>query len=185
MKHRYLRNTFPLRELFHKPILPAWPRFMATSAPAGGSRKGSRGWTPFPKSCSSREPSFPGPTSTETLAFPEPPTPRSAAADTGPGSLTSALTPNILEMLGRQMVRSGDVVFMIDMVDGMAELVPAFAHDIFNGWSPMRWQYRLSIPGPDQIFTFMRASRAAPGGALAQSTWLFRVGNFRPRLHWR
>ena len=72
----------------------------------------------------------------------------------GPSSLIAALTPNILEMTGRQMVRSGDVVFMIDMVDGMAELVPAFAHDIFNGWSPSRWKYRLSIPGPDQIFTF-------------------------------
>ena len=56
-----------------------------------------------------------------------------------PLSLTTTVLPE-------HLVRSGDVVFMIDMVDGMAELVPAFAHDIFNGWSPMRWQYRLSEP---------------------------------------
>ena len=36
----YLRNTFPLREVFRKRTLPAWPPFSVTSAPAGGSRRG-------------------------------------------------------------------------------------------------------------------------------------------------
>ena len=48
MKHPYLRNTSPLRELFHKHILPAWHRFTATSAPAGSSRRELRAWPPPP-----------------------------------------------------------------------------------------------------------------------------------------
>ena len=40
MERPYLRNTSPLRELFHKRKLPVWPPFSVTSAPAGGSRRG-------------------------------------------------------------------------------------------------------------------------------------------------
>ena len=40
MEQACLRNTFPLREVFRKRTLPAWPPFSVTSAPAGGSRRG-------------------------------------------------------------------------------------------------------------------------------------------------
>ena len=53
MEHYATPDIFPLRELFHKRILPAWHQFSATSAPAGGSRRESRGWTPSPRSYSS------------------------------------------------------------------------------------------------------------------------------------
>ena len=48
MEHPYLRNNFPLRQVFHKPILPSCPPFTVISGPAAGSRRVFRGWTPPP-----------------------------------------------------------------------------------------------------------------------------------------
>ena len=41
--HPYLRNTSPLRKLFHKGQLRSWHQSTAISAPAAGSRRGFRG----------------------------------------------------------------------------------------------------------------------------------------------
>ena len=43
MEHPYLRNTFLLRKVFHKGQLRSWHQSTAISAPAAGSRRGSRG----------------------------------------------------------------------------------------------------------------------------------------------
>ena len=72
MEHYATPDIFTLWELFHKRILPAWPPFSATSAPAAGSRRGSRGWTPPPRSCNSGEPACPWPTSTAIPAYANP-----------------------------------------------------------------------------------------------------------------
>ena len=37
---------------------------------------------------------------------------------TGPDSLTQALTPSIMEMIGRSLIRTGEVVFLIDTRGG-------------------------------------------------------------------
>ena len=40
---------------------------------------------------------------------------------TGPDSLTQALTPSIMEMIGRSLIRTGEVVFLIDTAAGQAQ----------------------------------------------------------------
>ena len=48
-----------------------------------------------------------------------------ASEVSGPESLTRALTPGTLELIGRSLIRTGEVVFLIDTTAGRLRLVPA------------------------------------------------------------
>ena len=56
-----------------------------------------------------------------------------AAEVTGPSSIISALTPSILEMVGRSLIRVGQIVFLIDTQAGKLRLIPAETHDVEGG----------------------------------------------------
>ena len=76
-----------------------------------------------------------------------------ASEVSGPDSLTQALTPGIMEMIGRSLIRRGEVVFLIDTMGGELKLLPTEAHDVDGGPDPMTWTYRLTLNGPSRTLT--------------------------------
>ena len=72
---------------------------------------------------------------------------------TGPESLTRALTPGVLEMIGRSLIRRGELVFLIDTQAGKLRLIPAETHDVTGGPYPEEWEYRLTLGGPTRTMT--------------------------------
>ena len=77
-----------------------------------------------------------------------------AAAEVGgPSFITRALSPGILEMVGRSLIRSGQVVFLIDTMGGELKLFPAEGYDIEGGPDPSTWRYRLTLNGPSRTLT--------------------------------
>ena len=78
----------------------------------------------------------------------------SASEVSGPDSLTSALTPGVLALIGRSLIRLGEVVFLIDSTSGRLRLVPAETHDVEGGPFPDEWEYRLTLGGPSRTITY-------------------------------
>ena len=77
-----------------------------------------------------------------------------AAEVTGPDSLTRALMPGCLELVGRSLIRRGEVVFLIDTQAGKLRLIPAETHDVEGGPFPEEWEYRLTLGGPSRTVTY-------------------------------
>ena len=76
-----------------------------------------------------------------------------AAADVdGPPMFTSAITPDLLEVTGRELIRRGELVCLIDTSDGLA-LWPAQSYDVDGPPDPRRWWYRVTIGGPSHTWT--------------------------------
>ena len=65
----------------------------------------------------------------------------------GPDSIISALNPGIMEMIGRSLIRAGELVFLIDTQAGRLRLIPAETHDVEGGPFPEEWEYRLTLGG--------------------------------------
>ena len=72
----------------------------------------------------------------------------------GPDSLTQALTPGVLALIGRSLIRTGEVVFLIDTQAGKLRLIPAETHDVEGGPFPEEWEYRLTLGGPSRTVTY-------------------------------
>ena len=77
-----------------------------------------------------------------------------ASEVTGPDSLARALTPGVLELVGRSLIRRGEVVFLIDTTAGKLRLIPAETHDVEGGPFPEEWEYRLTLGGPSRTVTY-------------------------------
>ena len=77
-----------------------------------------------------------------------------ASEVTGPDSLAKALTPGVLEMVGRSLIRTGEVVFLIDTQAGKLRLIPAETHDVEGGPFPDEWEYKLTLGGPSKTMTY-------------------------------
>ena len=77
-----------------------------------------------------------------------------ASEVTGPDSLTRALTPGVLEMIGRSLIRTGELVLLIDTQAGRLRLVPAETHDVEGGPFPEEWEYTLTLGGPSKTVTY-------------------------------
>ena len=71
----------------------------------------------------------------------------------GRPALADALTPDVLEMIGRSLIRVGQVVFLIDTTGGRLRLLPAETHDVQGGPNPETWEYRLTLGGPSRTLT--------------------------------
>ena len=64
------------------------------------------------------------------------------------------LTPECLGMVGRALIRHGQIVFMIRTSRGRLELLPAQTHDVFGGPERDEWEYRITLGGPSETLTF-------------------------------
>ena len=68
---------------------------------------------------------------------------------------TGALTPSVMAMIGRQIIRAGEALFIIDVVDGAPVLRPASSWDVLPGWS-----YKAELAQPGGKFVSRTVKRA-------------------------
>ena len=64
-----------------------------------------------------------------------------------------ALSPAYLSMVGRALVRRGELVSLIRVHNGELELPPAESHDVDGEADPDSWTYRVSLGGPSHTVT--------------------------------
>ena len=77
-----------------------------------------------------------------------------AAADvSGPDQFVAALGPSMLSLIGRSLIRQGEVLFAIEVRDGRVVLIPAASWDVTGDHDPMSWSYRLVLGGPSRLTT--------------------------------
>ena len=77
-----------------------------------------------------------------------------SAMPEGSPDIVSALTPACLGMIGRELIRNGECVSAISIVDGRVHLQPAADWDVSgSNPDPMTWNYRVNLPAPDRYRT--------------------------------
>ena len=61
------------------------------------------------------------------------------------------LNPPLLSMIGRALIRRGEIVFYIDAsVEGGVFLLPCESWDVNGGPNPETWTYRCTVGGPQR-----------------------------------
>ena len=71
----------------------------------------------------------------------------------GPAPIVAAFTPAIRSMLGRALIRRGELVAGVDVLGTSMVMLPASSHDITGGYDPRSWTYRLQLAGPSSSST--------------------------------
>ena len=74
-----------------------------------------------------------------------------AAGVTGDAMYTRALNPSIMELIGRAVVRRGEIVLYLDTSHDGLSLIPVSTHSVDGNFHPSSWSYDLSLPGPGQL----------------------------------
>ena len=77
-----------------------------------------------------------------------------AVVESPSSAVLNALTPSCLALIGRALIRRGEIVFYIDTHAGMIDLLPCQSHDINGGPQPASWTYRCTVGGPERTFTY-------------------------------
>ena len=67
--------------------------------------------------------------------------------------VTRALTPAMLALIGRSMIRQGEIVLAIDIGPDGVELHPASDWDVYGDFSPRTWRYRVNLSGPSLLYS--------------------------------
>ena len=80
-----------------------------------------------------------------------------ASVEGAPVEMRQTITKACLSMIGRSLIRQGEIVFRIDVVNGQVRLIPAASWDVSGGPDPSTWFYRLTIAGPDKYSTVVDA----------------------------
>ena len=68
--------------------------------------------------------------------------------------ILAALTPDLLAMVGRALVRRGEFVALVDVNESGLRLLPAQTHDVGGGPDPATWSYQVTLGGPGQTLTY-------------------------------
>ena len=88
-----------------------------------------------------------------------------AAAKVKPASdLTAPLTSAFFAMLGRGLLRRGQVLWEIQVVNGRLQLLPITAWDVVGGPDPASWIYNVEATGPNR-----REIRTLPASAVVHA----------------
>ena len=66
----------------------------------------------------------------------------------GPPMLTKALSPDMMQLTGRELLRRGECVFIIDAMPDGIMLTPGGSWDIAGDADPRSWVYRVDSFGP-------------------------------------
>ena len=84
-----------------------------------------------------------------------------AATVDGPANLAAAVTPDVLSLIGRALIRRGEIVFSINVDPaGHVRLAVAGHHDVYGPPDPAEWTYRVSEYGPSGTVTRMLPAAA-------------------------
>ena len=85
-----------------------------------------------------------------------------AAAEVATDARTlEVLTPAVLSMIGRALIRRGEIVLLIRVENGRLRLLPAASHDVSGGPDPETWRYRVTVGGPERTITYDRVDGAS------------------------
>lgn len=77
-----------------------------------------------------------------------------AVADVSPTSMvTSALSSDVLACIGRELIRRGECVFLLEASFGRLRAIPVSDWDVLGGPRSETWWYRISLPGPSSMET--------------------------------
>ncbi len=68
--------------------------------------------------------------------------------------IINSLAPDLMAMIGRALIRRGEIVLLIDTESGNLRLTPAMSHSIAGGPNPDTWEYDVSLPGPSETATY-------------------------------
>lgn len=71
-----------------------------------------------------------------------------------PPMFAEALSPSCMALIGRALIRRGEVVFLISAAGGRLSLLPCESHDIDGGPDPATWWYRCTVGGPERTLTW-------------------------------
>ena len=82
----------------------------------------------------------------------------SSATVTPPTSALRAITPSVLDTVGRSLCRFGESVFVIDVHNGQVSLTPCGSWNISGSDNPASWQYHCTLSGPTSTRTVTRES---------------------------
>ena len=77
-----------------------------------------------------------------------------------PAPVEGALTPAVLALIGRDLIRRGESVFAIEVERGALALRPAGSWDVRGPWRESDWRYRLDLFGPSGNITRLMPSAA-------------------------
>ena len=69
-----------------------------------------------------------------------------AAAEVSPE--TAAISPAVRALIGRDLVRGGESVHLIEVTGGQVELIPVGSWDVRGPWTERDWWYRCDLFGP-------------------------------------
>lgn len=86
-----------------------------------------------------------------------------------------AVTPAVLSLIGRDLIRRGESVFHIDVEDGAPALRPVGSWDVRGPWREAEWFYRVDLFGPSGNIT-----RFVPSAAVVHCR--FAIDPARPWL---
>ena len=98
-----------------------------------------------------------------------------ATVAAGPG-VRAAVTGHLLAMIGRALVRRGELLAVVDVspMSGALALYVAGTWDVRGGWHPATWRYRADLFGPSGNIT-----RLLPADAVTHFRW-----NVDPERPW-
>lgn len=65
---------------------------------------------------------------------------------------TECLTPSVLGLIGRELIRKGESLFLIDTMDGL-RLIPVASFDVRGEYRETTWMYRVDVFGPSSNTT--------------------------------
>ena len=74
-----------------------------------------------------------------------------ASVKGAPVQMRSTISKACLSMIGRSLIRQGEIVFRIDVVNGAVRLIPAASWDVSGGPDPSTWFYRMTLAGPETV----------------------------------
>ena len=71
-----------------------------------------------------------------------------ASVESAPAVVRDALTPDVLSLIARDLIRRGESLFLIEVNNAGLALRPAGSWDVRGGPKPDTWFYRLDTYGP-------------------------------------
>lgn len=69
-------------------------------------------------------------------------------------AVQAVLRPDTMALIGRGLIRFGDVLFRIETGRGRLSLLPAESWSVRGEPDPSRWDYQLTLAGPDKSVTY-------------------------------
>ena len=72
-----------------------------------------------------------------------------ASATVKPSNIAlAAITPSVLDTVGRALCRSGESLHVIAVRNGRVTLTPTASWTVYGGDDPASWEYRVTLSGP-------------------------------------